>query len=136
MSSNQEETTVAKNASGRPNEPRVSVKAPLIFAAVLGVIAGFFTMIFSTGGASKALRWDLGLTAAGIAFIASLLVVAVLTMSTKENPNHLSEGSGIHRVSSKIPGGAGSVKPGAPVPPEPDAGPRDGEPDDGASPRR
>lgn len=127
---------MAKNMSGRPNEPRVSVKAPLIFSAVLGVIAGFFTMIFATGGASKALRWDLGLTAAGIAFIASLLVVAVLTMSTKENPDRLSEGSGVNRVSAKIPGGAGSVKPGVASPPEPDA-PRDGEPDDdGAAPRR
>jgi hypothetical protein len=135
LSSNQEETKVAKNVSGRPNEPRVSVKMPLIFSAVLGVIAGFFTMIFATGGASKALRWDLGLTAAGIAFIASLLVVAVLTMSTKENPEHLSQGSGVNRVSSKIPGGAGSVKPGVAVPPEPDAD-RDGESDGGSAPRR
>ncbi|MFD1214310.1 hypothetical protein ACFQ36_19970 [Arthrobacter sp. GCM10027362] len=126
---------MAKNAPGRPNEPRTSVKAPLIFSAVLGVIAGFFTMIFATGGAAKALRWDLGLTAAGIAFIASLLVVAVLTMSTKENPEHLSQGSGVNRVSAKIPGGAGSVKPPAPPEPDNDAD-RDKEPDDdGGAPR-
>jgi hypothetical protein len=127
---------VAKNASGRPNEPRGSVKAPLIFSAVLAVVAGFFTMIFSTGGAAKQLRWDLGLTAAGIAFIASLLVVAVLTMSTKENPEHLSQGSGVNRVSAKIPGGAGSVRPPAPAPQEPEAGKdRDAGPEDGTAPR-
>ncbi|NKX55649.1 hypothetical protein [Arthrobacter mobilis] len=129
---------MGNNASGRPNDRRPSVKAPLIFSAVLGVIAGFFTMIFATGGAAKTLRWDLGLTAAGIAFIASLMVVAVLTMSTRDNPEHLSQGSGVNRVSSKIPGGAGSVNPGAPAAgrqePEtrPDADPDD---DDGAAPR-
>ena len=106
---------MGKNASGRPDERRMSVKGPLIFSAVLAVIAGFLTMVFATGGSGNLLRWDLGVTAAGIAFIACLLVVAVLTMSTKENPSHLSEGSGIHRVSSKIPGGAGTVPaPGTP----------------------
>ena len=106
---------MGKNASGRPDEGRMSVKGPLIFSAVLAVIAGALTMVFATGGSGNLLRWDLGVTAAGIAFIASLLIVAVLTMSTKENPSHLSEGSGIHRVSSKIPGGAGTVPaPGTP----------------------
>ncbi|WP_336714082.1 hypothetical protein [Arthrobacter sp. USHLN218] len=127
--------------SGASNEARMSVKGPLIFSAVLAVIAGFFTMIFSTGGAGHELRWDLGITAAGIAFIASLLLVAVLTMASKENPDHLSEGSGIHRVSSKIPGGAGSVghprsKPeghrsGTPAAKEPDPDNND----DGGTPR-
>ncbi|GLB66436.1 hypothetical protein [Arthrobacter mangrovi] len=127
--------------SGASNEARMSVKGPLIFSAVLAVIAGFFTMIFSTGGAGHELRWDLGITAAGIAFIASLLLVAVLTMASKENPDHLSEGSGIHRVSSKIPGGAGSVgnprknaeghKPGTPAAEDPDPDNND----DGGTPR-
>lgn len=100
---------MGNNASGEPNGPRMTVKGPLIFSAVLGVIAGFFTMVFSTGGAENQLRWDLGVTAAGIAFIAALLVVAVLTMAGKENPDHLSQGSGVNRSSAKIPGGAGSV---------------------------
>nr|WP_231704938.1 hypothetical protein [Arthrobacter gengyunqii] len=69
-------------------------------------------MIFATGGAEKELRVDLGLTAAGIAFIASLLICSLLLMTEKPNPDHLSEGSGIHRSAAKIPGGAGSV--GAP----------------------
>lgn len=127
--------------SGASNEARMSVKGPLIFSAVLAVIAGFFTMIFSTGGAGNELRWDLGITAAGIAFIASLLLVAVLTMASKENPDHLSEGSGVNRVSSKIPGGAGSVgkprskadgrRPGTPAREEPDPDNND----DGGTPR-
>jgi hypothetical protein len=132
---------VGTKPSGASNEARMSVKGPLIFSAVLAVIAGFFTMIFSTGGAGNELRWDLGITAAGIAFIASLLLVAVLTMASKENPGHLSEGSGVNRVSSKIPGGAGSVgnprsnadgrRPGTPTREEPDPDNND----DGGTPR-
>jgi hypothetical protein len=95
-------------------QKRNSVKAPLVFSAVLAVIAGITTLIFATGGATKELRIDLGLTAAGIAFIASLLISSLLLMTEKPNPDHLSEGSGIHRTSAKIPGGAGSV--GSPAP--------------------
>ena len=105
---------MANSASGRPQK-RNSVKAPLIFSAVLAVIAGVATMIFATGGAEKELRVDLGLTAAGIAFIASLLICSLLLMTEKPNPDHLSEGSGVHRSAAKIPGGAGSV--GGPVRP-------------------
>ncbi|AUI50372.1 hypothetical protein [Arthrobacter crystallopoietes] len=114
---------MGNNASGEPNGPRMSVKGPLIFSAVLGVIAGFCTMIFSTGGAENQLRWDLGVTAAGVAFIASLLVVAVLTMAGKDNPDHLSQGSGVNRSSAKIPGGAGSVGGPKRAPREPQADP-------------
>ncbi|MCW2133683.1 hypothetical protein [Arthrobacter sp. VKM Ac-2550] len=130
---------MGKNASGEPNEPRMSVKGPLIFSAVLGVIAGFFTMIFSTGGAENQLRWDLGVTAAGIAFIAALLVVAVLTMAGKDNPDHLSQGSGVNRSSAKIPGGAGTVGGQKRAPREPQADPDtvgdEDQNDDGGSPR-
>ena len=102
---------MAKSSSGGPQK-RNSVKAPLIFSAVLAVIAGIATMIFATGGAEKELRVDLALTAAGIAFIASLLICSLLLMTEKPNPEHLSEGSGVNRSSASIPGGAGSV--GAP----------------------
>ncbi|KPN16488.1 hypothetical protein AO716_16680 [Arthrobacter sp. Edens01] len=103
---------VAKSQPGG-TQKRNSVKAPLVFSAVLAVIAGITTMIFATGGATKELRLDLGLTAAGIAFIASLLISSLLLMTEKPNPDHLSEGSGVNRASAKIPGGAGSV--GAPA---------------------
>jgi len=121
---------VAKSQPGG-TQKRNSVKAPLVFSAVLAVIAGITTMIFATGGATKELRIDLGLTAAGIAFIASLLISSLLLMTEKPNPDHLSEGSGVHRASAKIPGGAGSV--GAPGargenPAAEGAGPVDAEP--------
>ncbi|WP_195840649.1 MULTISPECIES: hypothetical protein [Arthrobacter] len=103
---------MAKSQPGG-TQKRNSVKAPLVFSAVLAVIAGITTMIFATGGATKELRLDLGLTAAGIAFIASLLISSLLLMTEKPNPDHLSEGSGVNRASAKIPGGAGSV--GAPA---------------------
>ncbi|MET4060450.1 hypothetical protein ABIB35_001998 [Arthrobacter sp. UYP6] len=99
---------MANSSSGGPQK-RNSVKAPLIFSAVLAVIAGVATMIFATGGAEKELRVDLALIAAGIAFIASVLICSLLLMTEKPNPEHLSEGSGIHRSSANIPGGAGSV---------------------------
>ncbi|MDM7991187.1 hypothetical protein [Arthrobacter sp. zg-Y877] len=122
---------VANSSTGGPQK-RNSVKAPLIFSAVLAVIAGVATMIFATGGAEKELRFDLGLIAVGIAFIASLLVSSLLLMTEKPNPEHLSQGSGINRSSAKIPGGAGSVgrpatpapvddEPGAPRPTDPTA---------------
>lgn len=99
---------MANSSSGGPQK-RNSVKAPLIFSAVLALIAGVATMIFATGGADKELRLDLALIAAGIAFIASLLICSLLLMTEKPNPDHLSEGSGVHRSAAKIPGGAGSV---------------------------
>ena len=113
---------MAKSSTGGPQR-RNSVTAPLIFSAVLAVVAGVCTMIFATGGAEKELRVDLGLTAMGIAFIASLLISSLLLMTEKPNPDYLSEGSGIHRSSAKIPGGAGSV--GKPAP---SSAPRDEDP--------
>ncbi|GAB3528292.1 hypothetical protein [Arthrobacter monumenti] len=85
---------------------RTSVKAPLIFSAVLAVIAGIAVTIFSTGGSTQAPRVDLGITAAGIVFIVALVVAAMLSMSEKPNDQELGQGSGINLSSSKIPGGA------------------------------
>jgi hypothetical protein len=85
------------------------VKGPLIFSAVLAAIAGIATMVFSTGGGTRELRVDLGLTAAGIAFIASLVISALLLMTEKPNADHLGKGTGINRSSSKIRGGAANL---------------------------
>ncbi|WP_323959808.1 hypothetical protein [Arthrobacter sp. JZ12] len=85
------------------------VKGPLIFSAVLAAIAGIATMVFSTGGGTRELRIDLGLTAAGIAFIASLLISALLLMTEKPNDEHLGKGTGINRSSAKIRGGASNL---------------------------
>jgi predicted MFS family arabinose efflux permease len=120
---------VANSSSGGPQK-RNSVKAPLIFSAVLALIAGVATLIFATGGADKELRVDLALIAAGIAFIASLLICSLLLMTEKPNPDHLSEGSGVNRSSAKIPGGAGSVGGGAS--PQADNAPQAGSAPDAA----
>jgi hypothetical protein len=115
---------VAKRQPGKPTQGRFrhGIKAPLVFSAVLALVAGVATSIFATGGGSKVLRVDLGLTAAGIAFIASLVICAMLMMAETPNSEHLSKGSGINRSSSK---------PDRPAPhaaePEPGDEPRYGE---------
>ncbi|WP_035776159.1 hypothetical protein [Arthrobacter sp. H5] len=93
------------------------VKGPLILSAALAVIAGAVTTVVSTGGGDQAARMDLGFTAAGIAFIASLVVCAMLMMTEKPNADHLGKGTGINRSSAKIPGGSGNLdKDGNPRP--------------------
>ena len=52
------------------------------------------------------MRIDLALTAAGIAFIASLVISALLLMTEKPNAEHLGKGTGINRSSAKSRGGA------------------------------
>jgi preprotein translocase subunit SecY len=76
------------------------VKAPLIFSLLMGIIASVVTVVVSTGGSDKAPRWDLGAIAFGIAFIVTLVVAAMLSMSYKENAEHLGKGSGINLSSS------------------------------------
>lgn len=89
-----------------------TVKAPLIFSFVLGFVAGFVTLIVSSGGSDNE-RVDqfsggmnspvnLALVAFGIAFIASLLLVSMLQLASRENPEHLSEGSGVNRNSEEL----------------------------------
>lgn len=81
------------------------IKAPLIFSAVLGLIGGFVAMITSTGGLNnpdKPLRIDIGLIAFGVFFIVSLLVVAMMQLAARDNPTHLSQGSGVNRSSEEL----------------------------------
>jgi hypothetical protein len=92
---------VAKETPGAGGGPRTSVKAPLVFSTVLGIIAGVVTVVVSTGGSDKAPRWDLGGIAFGVAFIVALVVAAMLSMSYKENAEHLGKGSGINLSSSE-----------------------------------
>jgi len=94
---------VANRQPGKPTQGRFryGIKAPLLFSAALAVVAGVATSIFATGGGSKMMRVDLGLTAAGIAFIASLVICAMLMMAETPNAEHLSKGSGINRSSAK-----------------------------------
>ncbi|WP_308662299.1 hypothetical protein [Arthrobacter sp. B1805] len=94
---------MAKRRPGKPTQGRFrhGIKAPLVFSAVLAAVAGVATSIFATGGGARELRVDLGLTAAGIAFIASLVICAMLMMAETPNAEHLSKGSGINRSSAR-----------------------------------
>lgn len=88
------------NAKPQHPESGNSIKFPLSFSFVMGVVAGVVTLVVSAGGTDHGLRWDLGGIAFGIAFIASLLIASLLVMGHKENPASLSEGSGVNRKSS------------------------------------
>ncbi|MGA7206317.1 MAG: hypothetical protein WBX27_17010 [Specibacter sp.] len=88
------------NAESQDPKSNNSIKFPLGFSVALGAVAGLVTMVVSAGGTIHGLRWDLGAIAFGIAFIASLLVASLLVMGHKENPDYLSEGSGVNRKSS------------------------------------
>ena len=92
---------------------RTSVKGPLVFSAFFGVLAFVAVLIFASGGSANAPRFDLAFTGAGIAFIVSLVVAAMLSMSYKENAEHLGKGSGVN-LSSKRPQG----RPGSPESPD------------------
>lgn len=92
---------MGSNPSQQKRSWQQSIKAPLIFSLVAGLVAGVVASISATGGGDNPLRIDIGLIAFGVAFIASLLVISVLTMAGKENPPALSEGSGVNRSSDK-----------------------------------
>lgn len=88
-----------------PSQPKPtwqqSIKSPLIFSLVAGIIAAVVASIAATGGGDNPLRVDIGLIAFGVAFVASLVVISVLAMAGKENPRELSEGSGVNRASDQ-----------------------------------
>jgi hypothetical protein len=97
--------------SPRSQDPRGSqkrgglkdtVKAPLIFSAILGLVGGMVAAITASGGTSNPLRVDIGLIAFGVFFVVSLVVVAMLQLAARENPEHLSQGSGVNRSSAEM----------------------------------
>lgn len=96
-------------AAGGADQPKPSskirgVKGPLIFSTVLALIAGVVTIFFATGGtgpqfsngSARVIRFDLGGIAFGVTFIVCLVICAMLLMSHKENPEELSQGSGVN----------------------------------------
>ena len=108
---------------------RTSVKGPLMFSAFWAVLAFFAVLIFASGGSSRAPRFDLAFTGAGIAFIVTLVIAAMLSMSYKDNAEHLGKGSGVNLSSARKPShgfggtaqqsgqqgsGPGSDEPGSP----------------------
>ncbi|MCX2747206.1 hypothetical protein OOZ51_05170 [Arthrobacter sp. MI7-26] len=95
--------TLADQKPGEPRKARTSVKGPLMFSAFWGVVIFFAVLIFASGGSARTPRFDLAFTGAGIAFIVSLVIAAMLSMSHKENAEHLGKGSGVN-LSSRKPG--------------------------------
>lgn len=81
---------------------RADVKGPLILSAVLAAVAFGAVAIFATGGTENALRLDLAFTAAGIAFIVTLVLSATMMIIEKPNDPHLGEGTGVNRSSAKL----------------------------------
>ena len=90
--------------SGRPARGglRTTVKGPLVFSAVLGVVGGVIAGITASGGTQNPLRIDIALIAFGVFFTTSLVVVAMLQLAARENPDHLSQGSGVNRSSEEM----------------------------------
>ena len=90
---------MGKNPAENKKSWQQSIKAPLTFSFVMALIAGIVAMISATGGSDNPLRFDVGLVAFGVAFVACLLVISVMTMAGKENPEDLGAGSGVNRSS-------------------------------------
>src|SRR3712207_315202 len=94
--------TVADQHPGKPRKLRTSVKGPLMFSAFWAAVTFVAVLIFASGGSAKVPRFDLAFTGAGIAFIVTLVIAAMLSMSYKENAEHLGKGSGVNLSSAKI----------------------------------
>ena len=77
---------MGKNPAENKKSWRPSIEAPLTFSFVMALIAGIVAMISATGGSDNPLRFDVGLVAFGVAFVACLLVISVMTMAGKDNP--------------------------------------------------
>lgn len=122
---------MAQRKPGEPRKLRTSVKGPLMFSAFWAVLAFFAVLIFASGGSSRAPRFDLAMTGAGIAFIVTLVIAAMLSMSHKENADHLGKGSGVNLSSKKSSGHGGysarpeTARPDAQAPDAPDSAPGD-----------
>jgi hypothetical protein len=114
---------LAHQKPGEPRNLRTSVKGPLMFSAFWAVLAFVAVLIFASGGSARTPRFDLAFTGAGIAFIVTLVIAAMLSMSHKENADHLGKGSGVNLSSKKSSGHGGySARPGAQAGPQaPDA---------------
>ncbi len=113
---------MAQQKSGVPRSLRTSVKGPLMFSAFWAVLAFFAVLIFASGGSAKTPRFDLAFTGAGIAFIVTLVVAAMLSMSYKDNAEHLGKGSGVN-LSSKKPSSGHGGRPARPGSETPGSGP-------------
>ena len=74
-----------------------------MFSAFWAVLAFVAVLIFASGGSARRPAFDLAFTGAGIAFIVTLVIAAMLSMSYKENAEHLGKGSGVNLSSARRP---------------------------------
>lgn len=81
---------------------KTDIKGPLVISAVLAVVAFVIVSVVAAGGSDNAARVGLGLIAAGITFIASVVVCATLMLLEKPNAEELGQGTGVNRSSAKI----------------------------------
>ena len=77
---------------------------PVIISAVLAAVAGLSVAVFSTGGTESEFRWELGVAAACVTFIVSLLIFLLLIVTARPNPEQLGKGTGIKRSFGSRPG--------------------------------
>jgi hypothetical protein len=106
-----------------PRGPRVGIKGPLMFSAFFGVVAFVAVLIFGSGGTGHGMRFDLAFTAGGIAFIVCLVIAAMLSMTYKENAEHLGQGSGVNlRSEDRLKGKGKGKAPEAKGPEDPAGG--------------
>lgn len=81
---------------------KTDIKGPLVISAVLAVVAFVVVSVAAAGGTDNAARAGLGLIAAGIAFIASVIVCSTLMLLDKPNDPELGQGTGVNRSSAKL----------------------------------
>jgi hypothetical protein len=124
---------LAHQKPGEPRNLRTSVKGPLMFSAFWAVVAFFAVLIFASGGSARSPRFDLAFTGAGIAFIVTLVIAAMLSMSYKENADHLGKGSGVNLSSARKPSHGHGGHGGPETPGRPDAPGATGTKDPGES---
>lgn len=76
-----------------------SVKPALVLSLVFGVVAGVISAVAGAGRTRNGLNFQLGAIFFLVAFVAGLLVISLLMMVAKDNPEDLGKGSGVNRSS-------------------------------------
>ncbi|MDK1361667.1 hypothetical protein QNO00_15540 [Arthrobacter sp. zg-Y1219] len=100
MPSNPPSASGPHGSAGRQDYGNV----PVIISAVLAAVAGVAVALFSTGGTERDFRWELGVAAACVTFIVSLLIFLLLIVTARPNPENLGKGTGIRRSFGSKPG--------------------------------
>lgn len=89
---------MGKSSKQRPDR-KANIRPALILSLIFGIVAGVVVTVASGGGVYGGMNFKLGGIAFLIAFVAGLVVISLLMMVAKENPDELGSGSGVHRSS-------------------------------------